>query len=367
MHVTHKTDREPDAVALPSRPEGAIGRRQEPASNANNDERTPSGAGERLGLDPRLTTVSVPVRAAGRRRRSTCRSGLVRLEEPRHRAGRHASLRVLSETPQPAGSAGLAAHPSNPITVAVFAALPEEREILARELSFSRPGRARELHGILPDGTPAILYGGRLMGRVPAAVETSDLLARYHGLSVILVVGLAGGFPEKDVRQGHLIVPATIYDLASRRISSADGETDSRVRPQAWAIDQKLGDYLESSIGEECLREACEKYGWPKDRRPVLRVGGAMVCLDEVVADDDFRRRLQATWGGQLLGIEMESGGVIAAARRFRGFSFPVFQIRAVADTADPAKSDDQWRMLGIQTICSIVRRIRWHDMFAAA
>jgi nucleoside phosphorylase len=251
--------------------------------------------------------------------------------------------------------------------VAVFAALPEEREILARELNFSRTGLPRELHGILPDGTPAILYGGRRMGRVPAAVETSHLLARYGSLSVVLVVGLAGGFPEKDVRQGHVIVPATIYDLSSRRISSADGATDSRVRPRAWEIDPKLGDYIESCIGEESLKDACERYGWPKDRRPVLRVGGAMVCLDEVVADDEFRRRLQATWGGQLLGIEMESGGVIAAARRFRGFSFPVFQIRAIADTADPAKSDDQWRILGMQTICSIVRRIRWHDMFAAA
>jgi nucleoside phosphorylase len=285
---------------------------------------------------------------------------------PHGQHGQQSALRMLYEE-HPVRRSGLEPGGSVPITVALFAALPEEREILAHELNFSRTGLASELRGILPDGTPAILYGGRLMGRVPAAVETSYLLSRYQGLSVILMVGLAGGFAERDVRQGHVIVPATVYDLASRRISSANGATDSRVRPQAWEIDQKLGDYLESHIGEESLKEACERYSWPKDRRPMLRVGGAIACLDDVVADDEYRRSLQAAWGDQLLGVEMESGGVIAVARKFRGLGFPVFQIRAVADTADPAKSDDQWRTLGMQTICCILRRIRWRDMFAAA
>jgi nucleoside phosphorylase len=59
----------------------------------------------------------------------------------------------------------------------------------------------------------------------------------------------------------------------------------------------------------------------------------------------------------------MESGGVLAAARRFRGLALPVFQIRAVSDTADPAKSDDQWRTLGMQTISCIIRRINWNEV----
>ena len=90
-----------------------------------------------------------------------------------------------------------------------------------------------------------------------------------------------------------------------------------------------------------------------------------MVCLDEVVADDAYRGKLQEAWGGQLLGVEMESVGVMAGARRFRGLGFPIFQIRAVADTADPAKSDDSWRKLGMQTISSILRRITWDKLLA--
>jgi nucleoside phosphorylase len=306
-------------------------------------------------------------RGAGRRRRSGCRIDLLSLERVHGPQGRRTSLQIFGSSTS-ARKAGLAPSGSaSRITVALFAALEEEREILARELNFTQAGVARELKGVLPDGTLAILYGGRHIGRVPAAVETSYLLSRYHEISVILMVGLAGGFADKDVRQGHVLVPTMTYDLASRKISLVDGTTDSRVRPQAWEIDQKLGDYLDSHVGEESLREACEKYGWPKDRRPMLRVGGAMACLDEVVADEAYQRKLQETWDGQLLGVEMESGGVIAAARRFRGFGFPVFQIRAVSDTADLAKSDDQWRTLGMQTICSIVRRIRWHDMFSAA
>src|SRR5690349_8259744 len=97
MYVTHKTDLEPDAVALPSGPDGACSRCQEPNGSANNAAAPPSGAGERLGPDPALTTVSVRVRAAGRRRRSTCRSGLVRLEQGRHERGQQTDLHVLSD------------------------------------------------------------------------------------------------------------------------------------------------------------------------------------------------------------------------------------------------------------------------------
>src|SRR6185437_11998259 len=140
MYVTHKTDTEPDAVAPPPGLDGACGRRQEPSDNANNDERTPSGAAEHPGLDAALTTVSAPVRAAGRRRRSTCRSGLARLEQSRYERNQQTGLRVLDAPVKSVGRAALAAQSPAPITVAVFAALPEERDILARELNFSRTG-----------------------------------------------------------------------------------------------------------------------------------------------------------------------------------------------------------------------------------
>jgi nucleoside phosphorylase len=253
------------------------------------------------------------------------------------------------------------------ILIGLFAALPEEREVLARELAFTPvPGDTSVLRGVLPDGTKVLLYGGNLMGRVPAAVETSYVLSRNSNLSAIVVVGLAGGFAEQDVRQGHLLVPYQIVDLASRKIvSRGDARTDTSVRPQGWELDRRLGEYLDTQITEEWNAEACDKYDWPKDRRPMLRIGGSMVCLDEVVADDAYRGKLQEAWGGQLLGVEMESVGVMAGARRFRGLGFPIFQIRAVADTADPAKSDDSWRKLGMQTISSILRRITWDKLLA--
>jgi nucleoside phosphorylase len=264
-------------------------------------------------------------------------------------------------------STAMTTAPRSNITVAVFAALAEERRILARELGFtSVAGEPTILRGTLPDGTNALLYGGKLMGRVPAAVETGYLLADHAEITVILVAGLAGGFPEKDVQLGHLIVPFQVADLASRKVSSLDDTTDSRVRPQAFELDQRFGRYLDTQASAEWLREACDKYDWPLDRRPMLQIGGSMVCLDEVVADNAYREKLQTVWGGQLLGVEMESGGVIAAARRFRGLALPVFQIRAVSDASDPAKSDDKWRRLGMQTISSIVSRISWAEVLNA-
>lgn len=98
----------------------------------------------------------------------------------------------------------------------------------------------------------------------------------------------------------------------------------------------------------------------------MLRIGGPMVCLDEVVADKSYRAKLQEAWGGQLLGVEMESGGVIAAVRRFKGLAMPLFQIRAVSDSADPAKSDDGWRRLGMQTISAIIRKVAWEEVLSS-
>jgi nucleoside phosphorylase len=253
------------------------------------------------------------------------------------------------------------------LVIGLFAALDEERRVLVRELGLTTvQGDVNTMHGILPDGTHAILYGGKLMGRVPAAVETGYLLANHPELSMIVVAGLAGGFPEKDVKPGHLIIPYQIADLASRKITSVDDVTDSRVRPQAFELDQRLGNYLGSQVVDRWLLEACDEHDWPRDRRPMLTIGGTMVCLDEVVADNAYRKKLQDAWGGQLLGVEMESGGVIAAARRFKGLVLPVFQIRAVSDASDPAKSDDVWRKLGMQTISSILRRIPWGEVLNA-
>jgi nucleoside phosphorylase len=62
----------------------------------------------------------------------------------------------------------------------------------------------------------------------------------------------------------------------------------------------------------------------------------------------------------------MESGGVVAAARAFRGHALPIFQIRAVSDMADPAKSDTEWRKRGVQTIAHLVSRIDWERVLGS-
>ncbi len=308
---------------------------------------------------------STQIEAFGERIARVVKLALDRSDDSRSKS---TSLRSLYESFRSSKKGLAVMSPDNRsnIVVGMFAALAEERRILARELKFrSAHGDTNVLRGQLPDGTEAILYGGKLMGRVPAAVETSYLLAQHPETTMILVVGLAGGFPENKVEPGHLIVPFQIADLASRKITSVDDATDSRVRPQAFELDQRLGDYLGTPVVSEWLREACDEYDWPMDRRPMLRIGGPMVCLDEVVADKAYRTKLQELWGGQLLGVEMESGGVIAAARRFKSLAMPLFQIRAVSDSADPSKSDDRWRRLGMQTISAIIRKIVWEEVLS--
>lgn len=101
---------------------------------------------------------------------------------------------------------------------------------------------------------------------------------------------------------------------------------------------------------------AAVRFGWPKNRRPSVWQG-PLASADEVVASDDWRKNILTGKGGdpKLLGVEMEAGGVCAAARKF---NVPVSMLRVISDQADPSKADDNWRKLGMATLADLLKSI---------
>lgn len=100
---------------------------------------------------------------------------------------------------------------------------------------------------------------------------------------------------------------------------------------------------------------------WPDDRRPAIRYG-PVASLDEVVADAGFVDSLFQAWP-KLLGIEMESGGVCAAADSFR---IKAAVIRGVSDLADPSKSDNEWRRRAVKTVAHLIENLDFNVILAA-
>jgi len=242
------------------------------------------------------------------------------------------------------------------VTVAVFAALDEERLILIRRWGL-RPvsGQYSQWSGEL-GGVTLLLYGPDRMGRVPAAVATARVLNQARP-DMIIVTGLAGGFRESGIESGAILLPANIADLALRRV----GEEGAQIRPDPYELDLRLSRYIRTELPEESWRDvAIEEAEWPNGRRPHLEFDGTVACIDAIVADDDYRARLLDAWP-RIKGVEMEAGGVLHAARELG--QIPVSVVRAVSDMADPVKADDVWRRCGILTIAVLLERVNFAAM----
>lgn len=85
---------------------------------------------------------------------------------------------------------------------------------------------------------------------------------------------------------------------------------------------------------------------------------GTLACSDAVVASQewvsDIARQIFELWP-DLLGVEMEAGGVCAVAEEF---GVQTCVVRCVADHANPAKSDDEWRQRAIATVGHLLQSL---------
>jgi nucleoside phosphorylase len=249
-----------------------------------------------------------------------------------------------------------------PVRLAIFTALKEERDVMIDRWGLvGVEGVYGQWEGSV-GSADVVLYGAERLGRVPAAVATARLLGERDDVDMIVVVGIAGGFGESGVSPGAVLIPYRVADLALRKVTGGD----SKVRPEPYDVDRRLGRYVENQFHnkENWIAAAIKEARWPDDRRPHLRSGETIACLDEVVADDDYRARLLDAWP-KLQGVEMEAGGVIAAAREFG--PTPVAVVRAVSDMADPAKADDEWRWRGMLTITMLFEQLDWPRVMAMA
>lgn len=238
--------------------------------------------------------------------------------------------------------------PQGDVMIAIFVALAEERDLLVARWGLHQDYPAQNWVGTV--GRVSIqLFSSGAIGRVPAAVATMKYLSQAKPV-LLIAAGIAGGFGASGTQLGDVIVAKTIADLATRKLHSDAAKQPREFRPEPFRPDQVIWQFLDSGSFDRPQWEAdiIRSAEWPSGRRPTLR-NGPIACLDEVVSSTEWQTELLAAWP-KLLGVEMESGGVCYAAEQYR---VPVAVVRGVSDLADPEKSDDGWRKIGLKTVAS--------------
>lgn len=229
---------------------------------------------------------------------------------------------------------------STPCDFAILAAQDEEvvsiLQLAAEKEEFSIDGqlyyrvsmpifadlpRSREIHGVVTT------VGG--MGRVNAAISTSQILAHLNP-ELILLVGVAGGFASNGISLGDLIVADRIVDYEDQKIR----DDDIIYRLKHFEVDADLLDASRRAARDTHLPTSLEFSGKP----PHVHFG-PILSGDKVFSSERLVSRFLKI-DGDVLGVEMEGAGSAAAVSRLRhGSKF--LMIRGVVDLADSQKKRD--------------------------
>jgi nucleoside phosphorylase len=242
--------------------------------------------------------------------------------------------------------------------VVIFVALRSELDVLVRRLKLIRGGMSGPRATGYIDGVPVDVVCPMEMGRVNAAITVMRYLQERQTKppKLILVGGLAGGFKEEGVDAGHLIIGTTVVDLASRKVFDNEGNVNTEFRRRDFTLNDVITKYVDSNNFDKSSWErlAIDEAEWPDGLRPALH-HGLIASVDEVVSSNEWRNALRKATP-KLLGVEMEAGGVCAAADVYK---VPVVLVRTVSDAADPAKKDDKWRSIGMKTLAILLEHIK--------
>lgn len=193
---------------------------------------------------------------------------------------------------------------------------------------------------MLPSATSTtynvIASGIMSMGRVGAAAFTASAIQTWRPRFVILI-GIAGGVPERGVSLGDILISDQIVDYELQR----QQVPHDQIRYEVHRADPRL---LGAAMNFTDASWTAGTAPRPVEGTP-RRWVGPIATGDKVVARKKLLDRYRQDWP-QLIGVEMEAGGVATAV--YQAASRPgFFMVRGVSDLADENKDSAQvgeWR-----------------------
>ena len=193
---------------------------------------------------------------------------------------------------------------------------------------------------IMPSGAEAIYSiiacGIMSMGRVNAAAFASTAIQTFKPRFVILI-GIAGGVTESGASLGDILISDQIVDYELQKHEASQDV----VRYSVHRTDPRLLGAALNFTDEMWIDSLPYRPSKGKPRRRV----GPIATGDKVVARKKLIDRYRRDWP-QLIGVEMEAGGVATAV--YQAPSKPgFFMVRSVSDLADEKKDTSdvaKWR-----------------------
>ena len=191
------------------------------------------------------------------------------------------------------------------------------------------------------------------MGMPAAAIATSKIISAFRP-AYIAMAGIAAGIPSRT-KMGDVIASDPCWDYGSGKWITKDGLNIFLPSPHQLGLDTKIRSFIKQIASDEQLLARIRR-DWPGDKPEhnlCVRIGplasGAAVLADGVTAE---------RVGGQhreLLGIEMESYAVFAAAVESSTPKPLPFSLKAVVDFADGNKKD-QYQRYGAYASAQVLR-----------
>jgi nucleoside phosphorylase len=234
---------------------------------------------------------------------------------------------------------------AQPVDFAVLTALyRDEMEAFKEALSHAIvPGERNLLSGSFKHKQLDDDYTGKLiltwqdeMGMVDAAAFTAKIITQ-HSPKFMILAGVCGGLSE-EVKLYDVIIPKNIFDYISGKLVKGE----FLPQPLQAPLNTELIQYIESEskmIKQNMLKIA------PRILQPILEDGFKIhfkdyACGPWVIKTEGTLKTLSQTISNKIVGLEMESLGVIRAANIFAKYRNNGLVVKSVMDFTDENKTD---------------------------
>jgi nucleoside phosphorylase len=204
-------------------------------------------------------------------------------------------------------------------------------------------------------GTPHVVVAATAprMGLTAAAITTAKLISAYRPRHLVMV-GIAAGVPNK-CQLGDVIAADPVWDWGAGKWASKRRELAFLPSPHQIAVEPRIRNLLRKlSLDTAALASVKAAFGGPTPATELCVRVGPLASGAAVLADGTTMARIIEHQHRDMLGVEMEAYGVVAAALESSMPPPVTFVLKSVVDFANTKKHDD-FQRYGAYTSASVM------------
>jgi len=201
------------------------------------------------------------------------------------------------------------------------------------------------------------------MGMAAASAVAMKACLKFNP-EYLIMTGIAAGI-EGKVQLGDILVADSCWDWGSGKLTVDESGVKFLSSPHQLALDPKLQGMLKNiSVNRTYLDEIYCNWKAPNKRPPHdLNLHIGPLATGAVVLEDPATVALVKSQHRNIIGIEMEAYGMLAAANLAANCQPRTLVIKSVCDFADPLKNDD-WQSYAAYTSASFAFKLLKNNLF---